>query len=213
MNKLYDEMHKNVLMGHSAVLTSTLNMLEHSRTNNSHTWKQHRLNELEDAYRDKIRITTQSTPVSTTTPSSYLASVHLLFPGEAGVSQAEQEDVVSRLISGLPEAVHISGANQSAGAPETPQRPLSHQNSGQQQRVQVGIICHLMCASVCGFGMDVSCSGLKSSVFVCGWKAGSFPFWPGTWIYRQNNEKVTCDLNWSTLYSIPVGVRSTRVLF
>lgn len=28
MNKLYDEIHKNVLMGYSAVLTSTLNMLE-----------------------------------------------------------------------------------------------------------------------------------------------------------------------------------------
>ncbi len=191
MNKLCDEIHKNVLMGHSAVLTSTLNMLEHSRTNKSQTWKQHHSNECEDAYRDEIRVTAQSTPVSTTMPSSNLASVHLLFPGEAGVSQAEQEDVVSRLIPGLPEAVYISGANQSTGAPETPQRPLSHQNSGQQQRVQVGIICHLMCVSVCGFGMDVKCSGLKLSMFVCWWKASSFPFWPDTWIYWQNKD--TCD--------------------
>lgn len=28
MNKLYDEIHKNVLMGYFEVLTSTLNMLE-----------------------------------------------------------------------------------------------------------------------------------------------------------------------------------------
>lgn len=60
-------------------------------------------------------------------------------PGEAGVSQAQQEGLVSGPLPGLPQAVHIGGADQSAGAPETPQRPLSHQNSGQQQRVQVGI--------------------------------------------------------------------------
>ena len=76
--------------------------------------------------------------------SSHLVSVHLLFPGEAGVSQAEQEAVVSRFIPGLPEAVHVSGADPSAGASETPQRPLSHENSGQQQRVQVRTSGRLM---------------------------------------------------------------------
>lgn len=76
--------------------------------------------------------------------ASYLVSVHLLFPGEAGISQAEQEAVVSRLILGLLETVYISGADQSAGATETPQRPLSHQDSGQQQRVQVGITAYFM---------------------------------------------------------------------
>lgn len=75
----------------------------------------------------------------TPSPASYLVSVHLLFPGEAGVSQAEQEAVVSRLIPWLLEAVYIIGADQSAGAPETPQRPLSYQDSGQQQHVQVSI--------------------------------------------------------------------------
>ena len=69
-------------------------------------------------------------------------SVRLLFPGEAGLSQAEQEDVVSGFIPRLPEAVYVSGADQSAGATETPQRPLPHQNQRQQQRVQVGIVCH-----------------------------------------------------------------------
>lgn len=32
MNKLYDEIHKNVLMGYLALLTSTLNMLEQLQT-------------------------------------------------------------------------------------------------------------------------------------------------------------------------------------
>jgi len=66
------------------------------------------------------------------TPSSYLVCFCLLFLGEAGLSQAQQEAFVSRLIPGLSEAVYISGADKGAGTPETPQRPLSHQNSGQQ---------------------------------------------------------------------------------
>lgn len=63
--------------------------------------------------------------------------VHLLLTGEAGISQEEPEDLVSGFIPGLPEAVYIRGTDQSTGAPETPQRPLPHQNSGQQPRVQV----------------------------------------------------------------------------
>lgn len=74
-------------------------------------------------------------PHRTTTSSPHC--VHLLLTGEAGVSQEEPEDVVSGLIPGLPEAVYICGTDQSLGAPETPQRPLSHQNPGQQPRVQV----------------------------------------------------------------------------
>lgn len=74
-------------------------------------------------------------PHRTTTSSPHC--VHLLLTGEAGVSQEEPEDIVSGLIPGLPEAVYICGTDQSLGAPETPQRPLSHQNSGQQPRVQV----------------------------------------------------------------------------
>lgn len=55
MNKLYDEIHKNVLMGYFAVLTSTLNMLERLETEVSQgltTAKQHHLDESEVALRD-----------------------------------------------------------------------------------------------------------------------------------------------------------------
>lgn len=66
--------------------------------------------------------------------------VHLLSTGEAGISQKESEDALSRLIPGLPEAVYICGTDQSTGSPETPQHPLSYQNSGQQPRVQVRLL-------------------------------------------------------------------------
>lgn len=52
--------------------------------------------------------------------------------------------------------MYISGADQSASAPETPQRPLSYQDSGQQQRVQVRVIGHIMWLNVFGFGPGVS---------------------------------------------------------
>lgn len=61
----------------------------------------------------------------------------LFFSGEAGVSQAEQEDAVSWFIPGLSEAVHVSGADQSASATEAPQCALSHQDPRQLQRVKV----------------------------------------------------------------------------
>lgn len=76
-------------------------------------------------------------------------------PGEAGVPQAEQEDAASGLVPGLPEAVHLGGADQGAGAPEAAQRPVPHQDPGQQQRVQVGMRRRLLWGCLCGFVMGV----------------------------------------------------------
>lgn len=86
----------------------------------------------------KIIVTTRTAPVSATVPSTY--SLPLLSTGEAGVSQAESEHVASRFVPGLPEAVYVCGTDQSAGTPETPQRPLSRQNSRQQSCVKVRIM-------------------------------------------------------------------------
>lgn len=69
----------------------------------------------------------------------------LLFPGEVGLSQAQQEALVSGFVPGLPEALYVSGADQGAGAAETAQRSLSHQDTGQRQRVQVGEAPSLRC--------------------------------------------------------------------
>lgn len=51
--------------------------------------------------------------------------------GKTGLPQTLQEGAVSRPVPGLPETVHVGGADPSAGAPEAPQRALSQQNQGQ----------------------------------------------------------------------------------
>lgn len=61
----------------------------------------------------------------------------LSLPGETGLPQTLQEGAVSRPVPGLSEAVHVGGADPSAGAPEAPQRALSQQNQGQQPRLKV----------------------------------------------------------------------------
>lgn len=66
-------------------------------------------------------------PGATPTPSLLKPPpllMHVL--GEAGLPQTQQEAAVPRPVPGLPEAVHLSGPDQSPGASETPQRPVSH---------------------------------------------------------------------------------------
>lgn len=82
------------------------------------------------------------------TPHIHDYGVLLSSLGEVGLPQTKQESIISRLILGLPETVYVRGADQSAGAPETPECALPQQDSGQQPRVKVSITNHLKHASV-----------------------------------------------------------------
>ncbi len=57
--------------------------------------------------------------------------------GEAGVSPAQQEVSVSRPVSGIPEALHLSRSDQDAGVTQTPKRAVPRQNTRQRPRLQV----------------------------------------------------------------------------
>lgn len=67
-------------------------------------------------------------------------SVFIMSPlcaGEAGLSPAQQEVSVSGPVSGLPEAVHLSGPDQGAGVTQTPKRAVPRQSTRQRPRLQV----------------------------------------------------------------------------
>lgn len=66
----------------------------------------------------------------------------LFLPGETGLPQTLQEGAVSRPVPGLPETVHVGGADPSAGTPEAPQCALSQQNQGQQPRLEVSAVAN-----------------------------------------------------------------------
>lgn len=89
------------------------------------------------------------------------AAALLCSPGEAGLPQALQEGAVTGPVPRLPEAVHVSGADPSAGAPEAPQRALPQQNPGQQPRVEVSVTAKI---SKC---KSVRLASLKTTAYLC----------------------------------------------
>lgn len=68
-------------------------------------------------------------------------------------------------VSGLPEALHISGSDQSARVTQTPKRPLSRQNTRWRSRLQVRLFVDVLCRCARGCCNGVCYAGRSGSGF------------------------------------------------